>query len=182
MLRLLYTVVLGLVGALFVHVAIVLLLPLLSANDVWRQIQAKAEPYQVFRLDGAGETLAAARQLDPMSSVVACRYDLIDGVLRVTAPNGADFWSIAVFDDRGHILFSANDRIVASDNLDLAVALPAQMRAMQQNLPGDMTNAILTESGRSEGFVIVRVIRPDESWKPVAEAFLGRVQCGSRPL
>lgn len=184
MARFLYTTLVGLVGAALVHLAIVLLLPHLSANDAWRQLESRAEPYTPLRLDNAsnGAAISAARTLDPMFAVMACRYDLADGVFSITAPGNSDFWSVAVFDDFGRILFSANDRIVASGDLDLVVALPLQMRALQQSPRAEYANAILTEAERSEGFVVVRVFRPDGTWEPSAEEFIGNVECGAHPL
>jgi len=184
MARFLYATLVGLVGAALVHVAIVLMLPHLSANDVWRQIEAKTALYQPARLDrnGDGPLIAAARSLDPMFAVAACRYNLADGVFSITAPGNGDFWSIAVLDDFGRILFSANDRIVATDDLELVVALPLQMRVLQQNPRADFADAIMAEAGRSEGFVVVRTFRPDTTWEPVAEEFLQNVECRANPL
>ncbi|MFZ2101676.1 MAG: DUF1254 domain-containing protein [Oricola sp.] len=179
-----YATLVGLVGAALVHLAIVLMLPQLSANDVWRQIQAETKPYVPARLDrsGNGIDIAAARSLDPMFAAIACRYDLNDGPLLVTAPGNGDFWSVAVFDDYGRILFSANDRIVAADGLGLVVALPLQLRVLQQTPRAEMADTISTESNRAEGFVVVRLFRPDETWEPVAEDFLRRVECKAVPL
>jgi uncharacterized membrane protein len=181
MVRLIYATLAGLVGASFVHVAIVLLLPILSENDAWRQMQANATAYEPLRLDGnAG--LIASRRLDPMFAVAACRYDLGDGVFRITAPPAGAYWSVAVFNDRGRVVFSANDRIAASETLDLAVALPLQLRLAQQNLPESLAGAILTESQRREGFVLVRIFRPDRTWTPATEAFISGIECGAMAL
>lgn len=184
MARLLYATIVGLVGAVLVHLAIVLMLPLLSANDVWRQILATTDTYHPVRLDKEGNSveIAAARSLDPMFAVIACRYDLADGPLRINAPGNGDFWSVVVFDDFGRIVFSANDRIVATDALDVVVAEPLQLRLLQQNPRAEMANSILTEASRPEGFVIVRAFRPDDTWEPAAEEFLRGIDCHATPL
>lgn len=184
MVRMLYATLVGLVGAALIHLAIVLMLPQLSANDVWRQVESTTELNTPFRLDRAanGAEIAAARSLDTLFAVVACRYDLADGVFSITAPGTGDFWSVAVFDDYGRILFSANDRIVASDNLDLAVALPLQMRSLQQTPRAEYAEAILTEAERNEGFAVIRVFRPDDTWEPVVKDFIDNVECGANRL
>ena len=183
MTRFFYATVVGLVGAAFIHLAIVLMLPHLSANDVWRQIEAATERYEPLRLDrGPGAAIAAARTLDPMFAVFTCRYDLADGVFSIAAPENGEFWSVAVFDDFDRILFSANDRIVASGSLDVAVALAPQMRVLQQTPRSIFTNSILTQANRREGFVVVRLFRPDPTWEPVVEAFIDKVDCRPNPL
>ena len=87
-----------------------------------------------------------------------------------------------MFDDLGRIVFSANDRIVASENLDLVIALPLQMRFLQQASRPEFANAVLTEANRSEGFAVLRVFRPDETYEPVVRDFIDRVECASTPL
>lgn len=184
MVRFLYAALVGIVGAVVVHLSIVLMLPHLSANDVWRQIATETEPYEPTRLDrhGDGPDLAAARSLDPLFAVISCRYDLTDGPFSVTASGGGNYWSVSVFDDHGRVLFSANDRIVATGDLDLVVAESAQMRQLKQNPRDEFANAIVTESLRDEGFVVLRMFRPDGTWEPAAEDFVRTVDCRANPL
>lgn len=182
MARFVYATLVGIVGAALVHLAIVLMLPQLSENDVWQQIEAKGTENEPIRFDRNGVELSAARTLDPMFAVMACRYDLTNGVFSITAPPTGDFWSVAVFDDIGRIVFSANDRIVASENLDLVIALPLQMRFLQQASRPEFANAVLTEANRAEGFAVLRVFRPDETYEPVVRDFIDRVECVSTPL
>ena len=182
MARFIYATLVGLVGAALVHLAVVLLLPRLSEKDVWRQIEANAAINDPVRLDRYGVELAAVRTLDPMFAVIACRYDLSDGAFSITAPPTGDFWSVAVFDDFGRILFSANDRIVATENLDLVIALPLQMRILRQSPRPEFTNAVLTETNRDKGFAILRVFRPDDTYEPVVRAFIDSVVCATSPL
>ena len=43
-------------------------------------------------------------------------------------------------------------------------------------------NAVLTETNRSDGFAVLRVFRPDETYEPVVRDFIDRVECASTPL
>lgn len=180
--RWIYASLVGIVGAALVHLAIILMLPQLSENDVWRQIEARAAINDPVRLDRYGVELSAAGTLDPMFAVIACRYDLANGVFSITAPASGDFWSVAVFDDLGRIVFSANDRIVAAENLDLVIALPLQMRFLLQSPRPGFDNAVMTEANRDEGFVVLRIFRPDETYEPVVREFVDRIDCNSIPL
>jgi uncharacterized membrane protein len=176
-----YATLLGLVGAAFVHLAIVLLLPSFSGNDIWRQIEAEAQSYEPLRMDGQIGGIAASQFLDPMFAAYACRYDLADGVFSITAPGNAEFWSVAAFDDRGDILFSANDRIAASKRINLAIALPPQIRSLQQTPSPELESAIVAPSDRRRGFVVVRVFKPDPSWEPVVDRFIAQTRCATVP-
>lgn len=180
--KVIYASLVGIFGAAIVHLAIVLLLPGLSDNAAWRQLEVKTPLYRTVRLDRDPERFAAAQSFDPLFAVFACRYDLTDGVFSIATPGGGDFWSIAVFDDRGKILFSANDRIAATDQVNLGIALPPQLRALQQEPSPELEDAIVAPSSRREGFVIMRVFRPDPSWEPVVERFIAETRCAPVPV
>lgn len=182
MVKYVYASIVGLVGAALIHIAIVLLLPQLSENDVWRQIETNSELYDPVRLDRYGVELSASRTIDPMFGVIACRYDLTDGVFSMTAPSSGEFWSVAVFDDLGHIVFSANDRIVAAENLDLVVTLPLQLRVLQESPREAFANAVLVESRRNQGFAVIRIFRPDETYESFVADFVSGIDCQSVDL
>ncbi|WP_421852514.1 DUF1254 domain-containing protein [Oricola sp.] len=182
MFRFLYATVIGVVGAGLIHLAVILLLPLFSSNDVWQQIEAQSQPYEIVRLDGRADRFAAARVFDPNFAVFACRFNLADGVFWIRSPGNIDYWSVAVFDDRGAILFSANDRIAATKAIDLSVALQPQIRFLRQNPKALLENSIMTGAARREGFAVVRIFRPDPSWEPVVERFASQMRCTSLPV
>lgn len=172
----------GLIGAALVHLAIVLMLPRLSENDVWRQIETETAPYRALRLDSQSNGLAMARSLDPMFTEFVCRYDLVDGMFTLTNDAKADFWSVAIFDDRGRIVFSSNDRISPSRRIRLGVAMPAQIRAIQQDPRDELRGSIVAEARRSKGFAIVRLFRPDPSWEQVVQSFIAQTRCAPVPV
>ena len=181
MFRLLYATVIGLVGAGAVHLTVILMLPAFSSNDVWQQIEARSDRYEIIRLDRRDE-FATARLLDPNFAVFACRFDLADGVFSLKAPGNIDYWSVAILDDRGTILFSANDRIAATKNIDLSIALPPQMRFLRQNPSALIENSIMTGAARRMGFAVIRVFRPDPTWEPVVGRFVAQARCASVPV
>ena len=182
MFRLFYATVIGLVAAGAIHLTVIMLLPAFSSNDVWQQIEAESAPYDVIRLDRRADRFTTARHLDPSFAVFACRFDLADGVFSLKAPGSIDYWSVAIFDDRGTILFSANDRIAATRNIDLSIALPPQIRYLRQNPNALIENSIMTGAVRREGFAVIRVFRPDPTWEPVIGRFAAQARCASVPV
>ena len=71
---------------------------------------------------------------------------------------------------------------MATENLDLVIALPLQMRILRQSPRPEFTNAVLTETNRDKGFAILRVFRPDDTYEPVVRAFIDSVVCATSPL
>src|SRR4051794_18869816 len=95
--RLLYAGLLGLVGAGIVHIAILLLLPGFSERDAWSKLAAAAPLYRPVRA-GAIDLLQSP---DPLFEAAACRFDLADGVARLTAKGLVPYWSVSVYDRDG---------------------------------------------------------------------------------
>lgn len=180
MFRFIYATFVGLIGAVLVHLAIVLILPRLSSQDLWTQVEPISEINVPFRLDTTDT--AAAKSIDPLFTVAACRFDLADGIFAMKASGRVEFWSVAVFDDRGNVLFSGNDRVAATDEIDIAIATRLQTRSIRQDRPAALDGAIITESAREKGLAVVRLYQPNDSWKAVAEEFVAGMGCTSVPV
>lgn len=176
MTRLLYAVLVGLLGAGIVHIAILLMVPAHSQRDTWSILSERSNYYVTTRLDPAGEPPLIA-SLDPLFSAVACRFDLADGVVRVHGTADVPFWSISVYDRVGQNIFSFNDRSTDDGRLDFVVGTPVQMIDLRNALPPDFARSIFIEADVGEGIVVVRSFRPDDSWARIIDAFLGRIGC-----
>lgn len=179
MIRLLYAVVLGLVGAGIVHIAILFMLPSFSERAVWTVLSGHADPYRFIRLDPAdGQPLI--RTLDPLFDAVACRFDLTDGVLHVAGDGSVPFWSMSIYDRMGNNIFSVSDRSTASPGrTDIVVATPAQLVGLRNQLPEAVEGTVFVEADIDEGLAVVRAFVPDESWQPAVDRYLDGLVCSS---
>ncbi|RST78962.1 DUF1254 domain-containing protein [Aquibium carbonis] len=180
MTRAFHVFLLGLLGAAIVHLAILVLLPVLSERDAWARLAARGDLLRPVRL-GPTETDSPVPLDDPFLGGAACRFDLHDhGVLHVTAGSGPPFWSVSIHDRRGYNLASFNDRTVVGGRLDVAVATSAQMADLRRDLPDALARSIFVEVDDPQGIVILRALRPDPTWEPVVETFLASFACRAR--
>lgn len=177
MARLVYAILLGLVGAGIVHIAIVLLIPYYSDRDSWALVSEVGPPYAVHRLDRAGPAAKAVAAADPMFEVSACRFDLRDGSVHIFAPGRVPYWSVSVFDRRGQNVFSLNDRTATAGVLDVVVARPVQLIELRKAMPANYENAVFVESDIAEGMIIVRSFVPDPSWQQIVGRHLAAARC-----
>lgn len=178
MTRLLHAILLGLVGAGIVHIAVLVMIPSYSQKDSWSLLSERSNYYVPTRLDPAdGPPLVAS--LEPLFGAVACRFDLRDGVVRVSGDGDVPFWSISVYDRTGQNAFSFNDRSTEDASLDFVVGTPVQMVELRNALPEAFGDSIFVEADVDEGIVVVRAFRPDPTWSGIVEAFLASVQCDS---
>ena len=178
MLRLLYAVAVGLVGAGIVHVAVLMLLPGFSERDAWSRLAMAADLYRVVRIDASAGALI--RSVDPLFFAAACRFDLSEGIVHVRAPGKAPFWSVSVYDRAGQNIYSFNDRTNESGALDFVVLTRPQTIELRKALPADLEGSIFVETAVDEAIVVVRAFVPDESWEPTVAEFLDQITCTRR--
>jgi len=180
MLRLLYVLILGLVGAGIVHISILFMLPSYSERDVWSKLSAVAAPYTVVKLGPDimdGSAVAAA---NPLLLAAACRFDLAEAPVRVQSEGSVPFWSLSIYDNNGLNNFSITDRTSNDRALDFIALSPAQMQEIRGRVPEEFDRSVFVESGLEEGVVLVRVFLSDDTWQGAVDAFLRNLSC--RPL
>jgi len=177
MLRLLYAIVLGLVGAGIVHIAVLLMLPSYSERDIWSRLSAVAGPYAVVRLDSNALGGRSPAPANPFLVPAACRFDLADGPVRVQSPDTIPFWSLAIYDNNGLNVFSITDRTATDRVLDIVTLSTEQMQQVRSGVPDELGRSVFIETGLEEGIVLVRVFAPDETWRGVVDAFLNEMSC-----
>jgi len=177
MLRLFHALLLGLVGAGIVHIAVLLLIPTFSENDAWSRLAASSDYYKVTRLDAEPSITPVVKSVDPLFSAAACRFNLSDGVLHVTAKGHTPFWSVSVYNRAGENIYSFNDHTLPNGGIDFIVLTPDQMVELRKEMPEGLDKSIYVESPGNKGIVVVRSFVPDKSWTTSVSDFLGGISC-----
>ncbi len=173
-----WATLLGLCGAGIVHIVILLLLPHMSERGAWFRLADAAALDVPVAIDGrAGGILLQPH--DPAFLASACRFDVGQVPLRVTAEGNVPFWSATVHDRNGSSLYSVSDRSAADGRLDLAILSTDQMIEIRRERPAILERSILTETPVSEGIVVVRALVPDGSWAETVSTFMEGLVCGS---
>lgn len=173
----LWAVALGILGAGLVHIAVLLLVPVYSSHNAWSRLAAygpEDEFHLVSRVDAAeGET----RQLDPLFEMAACRFDLDDGPMRITASGEVPFWSLSVYSRVGENVYSFNDRTAIDGKLDMVLAQPLQHIELEKAPPKAIAQSVVAETDIREGFIVVRSFVPDDTWRAIVTEFLKGAHC-----
>lgn len=181
MLRFGYAILVGLVGAAIVHIAVLLLVPAYSAQDAWSTLSRDGDLFELVRLPGGSPRSKGGRAPDPFIAAAACRFDLAgDGGARLSASAPALFWSVSVYNRRGHNVYNLNDRSASDGALDIALVSPARMLELRKGLPEDMDGATIIEVEDDLGIIVVRTFRPDPTFVPAIEAFFESARCEPR--
>ena len=175
--RLLYLLLVGVVGAGMVHIASLFLIPHVSESDAWSRLATLAEP-ETFAIIEPGSPIAASmRVLDPRFMTAACRFSLRDGPVLLSGEGHPPFWSISIYNRHGENIFSLNDRIATDGILSIAVVTPLQMIELQNDMPTELSKSILAEADIDDGFVVLRAFVPDQSYKAGVRKFIAGAGC-----
>jgi uncharacterized membrane protein len=135
MLRPFYALLIGIVGAGIVHIAVLLLLPQFSERDAWSSLAEAADFYKAVRIDGGDGGTAVVRSVDPLFHAAACRFDLDEGPVHLSAPGNVPFWSVSIYNRAGQNIYSFNDRATERGALDFVILTNAQMIEVRKAVP-----------------------------------------------
>jgi uncharacterized membrane protein len=114
---------------------------------------------------------------DPFFAYGVCRFDLSGEGVWITAPKIDTFWSATIVNQDGTVVYSLNNRTAIDTRLDLVMLNPTQILRLREFQPPEIENSIVVETDMKEGFMVLRVLRPDESWQGRARGFLDGVKC-----
>lgn len=177
MLRLLYALLVGLVGAGVVHIVVVLLLPQFSQRDAWSSLAEAADFYKAVRIDEGDGTAPIVKAVDPLFDAAACRVDLGDGPVHIHTRGNVPFWSVSIYDRAGQNIYSFNDRATDNGELDFVVLTSSQMIEVRKAVPESYRRSIFVQVPLDQGIVLVRSFVPDPTWDDTTSDFLARLAC-----
>lgn len=177
MLRFVYALFIGIIGAGVVHIVVLLLLPQFSERDAWSSLAEAADIYKAVRIDAVDGTQPLVKAVDPLFHAAACRFDLRDGPVHLRAPGNVPFWSVSIYNRAGQNVYSFNDRATDQGALDFVVLTSSQMIETRKSVPEDYKRAIFVQVPIGEGIVVVRGFVPDPTWEETVSQFLARIAC-----
>jgi uncharacterized membrane protein len=174
--RVFYLLSLGIILAGLVHISIVLLIPKLGTRDAWAFLSNRTDLFAFTRLKPE-ESGSAITEVDPFFTYGVCRFELSEAPLKMEGPLTTTFWSASVFDENGSVIYSLNNRTAIDNKLDLLIVNPLQTLELQEAQPEDVESSVVIEAGIERGFVIIRVLEPDNSWVTDSDAFFSEIKC-----
>lgn len=174
--RIPYILLMGVVLAGIIHIAVVLLIPQYSTRDAWAYLSGRTSLFAFTVFDDVSE-LSGISEVDPFFSYGVCRFDLEDAPLSLVGKQTELFWSASVFDESGKVIYSLNDRTAIDKKLNLLIIDPVQALDIRGSEQAEIENSIIIEANIRLGFVVVRILHPDDGWKTENENFLKAIEC-----
>ena len=163
-----------------VHIVSVLALPSLAAKDAFARLAAIAPAGKLVLLPDAAPGREIVPFNDAQTAIAVCRYDLAAGPLRLKATIAGDsLLSFAFHQKQGLVFYSMTDRAAVRGRIDIVVATPAQIEALEaaDNTDEPVQDLRLATSP-AEGYVLLRALAERPGDMARARAQLQGVVCG----
>ena len=122
----------GLLLGGIIHIATILTLPLLAEETAWSRISTFDAKNRMVVLDTMVQSAPNPLHLDPELSYGLCQIDLSGGPAYLNGVLPDAFWSVAVYDQNGIVIYSTTNRDGIGQTVDMGVFNPAQTRLLAQ--------------------------------------------------
>jgi uncharacterized membrane protein len=173
---LIYAVIVGLLGALVLHITVILATPVFSGVDAYARVLDLGADGE-FRTLPEKSVNGGLADSGPFVREAVCAFSVTDGPVNLTAAGSVPFWSAAVYDSRSNEIFSMSDRTAVKGTLDIVAGTDAQITTLKNSGASSADNTILVTMPKEDGYVVVRAVAPEASMQAAAQAFLDSASC-----
>mgnify|MGYP000187969635 CR=1 FL=1 len=173
---LLYAVGVGLLGALVLHITIILATPVYSGVDAYARVLDLGADGEFKMLPDVAKDGGIAVS-GPFVKEAVCAFSVDEGPVNLTAEGKVPFWSAAIYDSRSNEIFSMSDRTAVKGTLDIIAGTEAQITALKNSGVNAAENQILVTMPATDGYVVLRAVLPEKSMTASVQAFLDSASC-----
>lgn len=164
--------------AMLVHVVTVLIIPIVTPDRLWSRLEALGVGLSGFtRIPDERSSANGIAGLDPATIVMACRYDLSNGGIRIAGRLDLDYWAIWLHNETGFSYYAINARANGDRALEIRVMTEDQLTRFRADLPDDAETELLVASPTVRGFVTLRALVTEPSARADIERETARTEC-----
>jgi uncharacterized membrane protein len=179
MIRTLLWILAGLLLGGVIHIVVILTLPALASHDVWTRVTALQATDKAVVLPAIAPGQPNPLRLDPELTYAVCQLSLEAGPGVVSGVLPEAFWSIAVFNKAGAVIYSTTNRDGIGRTLDLGLFNPAQTRLLAEQKLDVAEGLLIVESNDDDIFIVVRLAPAYPAMRTRYEAELSQIFCGN---
>jgi uncharacterized membrane protein len=177
MIRLLFTIIAGVLLGLIVHLVSVLALPRIATQDAYSRLTpiTKLNAVSVLPPAEPGNTLMPF--LDPAFAVAVCRYDLSAGSIKLTVPVSQAYTSVSFYTRNEVAYYAINDRSAGKKVIELDLMTEAQHSELPEDEDVTAADRLIIDSPTSTGLIVMKALAAEPGLMPQAQASLGASRC-----
>ncbi|MEO5806020.1 hypothetical protein [Devosia sp.] len=163
-----------------IHIAVILTLPALADRTIWTRVEGLQARNKIVLLPDVKPGEANPFSLDPALSYGLCQLDLAEGPAFVNGIMPDAFWSMAIFNRAGTIVYSTTNRDGIGRTLQLGIFNANQTRLLAQQQIDIAEGLLIVEAPSDQLFVVVRLAPPHQAVRARFETELSKITCGPK--
>ena len=163
-----------------IHIVVILTLPRLAEETLWTRLATYDAANTTVILPPVAVGEPNPLGLDPELIYGLCQIDLAEGPAYLSGLLPDAFWSVALFNEAGIIIYSTTNRDGIGQVMDLGIFNAAQTRLLAQQQIDVAEGVLVVESNVDKLAVLVRLAPPHEVMRARFAEALSKVQCGQR--
>jgi uncharacterized membrane protein len=175
--RLLFTIVTGVVLGAIVHLVSVLALPRIASQDAYSRLTPTTKLNAVTLLPPADPGYALMPYMDPAFAVAICRYDLSGGPLKLTVPVSQAYTSVSFYTRNEVAYYAINDRSAGKKVIELDLMTEAQHNELPEDEDVTAADRLIIDSPTATGLIVMKALAPEPGLMVQAQATLAASNC-----
>jgi uncharacterized membrane protein len=177
MIRLLFTIVAGVLLGAVVHLVSVLALPKIATQDAYSRLTPMTKLNGVTQLPAAEPGNSVMPYLDPAFAVAICRYDLSTGPIKLTVPVSQAYTSVSFYTRNELAYYAINDRSAGKKVIELDLMTEAQHNELPEDEEITSADRLIIDSPSVTGLIVLKALAPEPGLVPQAQNSLAASRC-----
>jgi uncharacterized membrane protein len=175
--RLLFTIVAGVLLGLVVHLVSVLALPRIATQDAYSRLTPITALNAVSQLAPADPNNTLMPFLDPAFAVAICRYDLSGGPIKLIVPVSQAYTSVSFYTRNEVAYYAINDRSAGKKVIELSLMTEAQHDDLPEDEEITAADRLIIDSPTATGLIVLKALAPEPGLMPQAQTSLAASRC-----
>ena len=177
MIRLLFTIIAGVLLGGVVHLVSVLALPRIASQDAYSRLTPTTKLNAVTQLPLADPANSPMPFMDPAFAMAICRYDLKDGPIKLTVPVSQAYTSVSFYTRNEVAYYAINDRSAGRKVIELDLMTEDQHSALPEDEEVTAADRLIIDSPTATGLILLKALAPEPGLMPQAQASLAAASC-----
>ena len=177
MIRLVFTIIAGVLLGGVVHLVSVLALPRIATQDAYSRLSPITRENSVTSLPLADPNNATMPFMDPAFAIAICRYNLKDGPLKLTVPVSQAYTSVSFYTRNEVAYYAINDRSAGRKVIELDLMTEAQHSELPEDEEITAADRLIIDSPTTTGLIVLKALAPEPGLMPQAQASLAASRC-----
>ncbi len=177
MIRLVFTIIAGVLLGGVVHLVSVLALPKIATQDAYSRLTPITKLNAVTQLPVADPSNTLMPYLDPAFATAVCRYDLSGGPIKLSVPVSQAYTSVSFYTRNELAYYAINDRSAGRKVIELDLMTQAQHDDLPEDEEVTSADRLIIDSPSTTGLIVMKALAPEPGLMPQAQASLAASSC-----